>query len=439
MSAALARAVARRRRCGSCTSGSATSSAPTRPGTPAARDADDWGIAAFTGRSAAVARRPHRPGRALHAGHARRRRRPLRGRRQPLPRARGRRPRRLAGVLRLAGGGRRDDHGDRGRLLRGAGGGLDAERPEVRADLEALRQDPTALVRTDAGTAARGDRRAPARRRRAACRRAVRQPAGQRPDRRGGSCATRPSASAPDARSTGSTRSVSFVTTMVDRITPRTTPEDVRAVRDGTGARRSRPGRHRAVQRVGAERRVPAGRPPWEDAGATFTDDVTPFEHRKLWLLNGAHSLLGLRRLDPRSQTVAEAVADDACRGWVEQWWAEASSHLDQPPGRTRGVPRPRCSSASRTRACSHRLDQIAADGSQKLPIRILPVLRAERAAGRMPEGAARALAAWVCHLRGLGAPVDDAHADAVVPLAQGPLARRGAARARAPRSRARR
>ena len=68
------------------------------------------------------------------------------------------------------------------------------------------------------------------------------------------------------------------------------------------------------------------------------------------------------------------------------------------------------------------RLARIAADGSQKLPIRILPVLAAERAAGRIPAAATRVLAAWVCHLRGLGAPVDDARADDVVPLAAGEL-----------------
>jgi fructuronate reductase len=68
------------------------------------------------------------------------------------------------------------------------------------------------------------------------------------------------------------------------------------------------------------------------------------------------------------------------------------------------------------------RLDRIAADGSQKLPIRILPVLRAERAAGRLPEAATRVLAAWICHLRGMGAPVTDARADEVVPLATGRL-----------------
>jgi fructuronate reductase len=69
-----------------------------------------------------------------------------------------------------------------------------------------------------------------------------------------------------------------------------------------------------------------------------------------------------------------------------------------------------------------HQLDQIAADGSQKLPVRILPTLRRERAAGRLPAGAIRVLAGWLCTLRGKGAPVKDARADEIVPLADGPL-----------------
>lgn len=54
---------------------------------------------------------------------------------------------------------------------------------------------------------------------------------------------------------------------------------------------------------------------------------------------------------------------------------------------------------------------QIAADGSTKLVVRILPTLLAERAAGRTPVGAATTVAAWVLHLRGLGAAVKDAGA----------------------------
>ena len=114
-------------------------------------------------------------------------------------------------------------------------------------------------------------------------------------------------------------------------------------------------------------------------------------------------------------------MADETCRGWLEEWWSEASRHLSLPQADIaayRGALLDRFANPR----MHHRLAQIAADGSQKLPVRILPTLRRERAAGRLPSGAARVLAAWVCHLRGAGAPVDDARADQVVPLAEGPL-----------------
>ena len=165
----------------------------------------------------------------------------------------------------------------------------------------------------------------------------------------------------------------------------------------------------------------PGGRPAWEDAGATITDDIEPFEQRKLWLLNGGHSLLAYAGSARGHETVADAVADDTCRGWLEEWWV----------GGVPASPLPRADVAAYRAALlerfanpriRHRLAQIAADGSQKLPVRILPTLRLERAAGRLPQGAVRALAAWICHLRGIGVPVSDARADEVMPLAAGPL-----------------
>ena len=101
---------------------------------------------------------------------------------------------------------------------------------------------------------------------------------------------------------------------MVDRITPRTTPEDIAAVRAAPAAT-TLPGGHRAVQRVGAQRRFAGGRPRWEDAGATFTDDVAPFEQRKLWLLNGGHSLLAYAGSARGHETVAERSPTTTCRG----------------------------------------------------------------------------------------------------------------------------
>jgi fructuronate reductase len=217
------------------------------------------------------------------------------------------------------------------------------------------------------------------------------------------------------------TESVSIVTTVVDRITPRTAPEDVHAVFVATGRDDRCPVVAEPFHEWVLSGGFPAGRPSWEQAGATFTDDVAPFEHRKLWLLNGGHSLLAYAGSIRGHTTVAEALADDTCLGWLQQWWSEASGHLGQPED---DVARYCAALLDRfaNRRIRHQLAQIAVDGSQKLPIRILPVLRAERAAGRPATGAARVLAAWVCHLRGLGAPVSDVRADDVVELASGPL-----------------
>jgi fructuronate reductase len=163
----------------------------------------------------------------------------------------------------------------------------------------------------------------------------------------------------------------------------------------------------------------PAGRPAWDDAGARIVEDVVPFEQRKLWLLNGSHSLLAYAGTILGHETVADAISDPVCRSWVEAWWDEASSHLPLPAGE---VAEYRAALLARfaNPNIRHALAQIAADGSQKIPVRIVPTIRAERAAGRVPVAAARAVAAWTAHLRGLGAPLKDARADEVGALGSG-------------------
>ena len=303
--------------------------------------------------------------------------------------------------------------------FRGTGGGLDVDHPAVRVDVESLKGDPTALVHTAparlvAGLLARRDADA--------------GPISLVP------CDNLPGNGAVVARvvsdlaalvdpdlSAWVGRSVATVTTMVDRITPRTTPADMQAVLDGTGVSDRAPVVTEPFSEWVLSGAFPGGRPRWEDAGATFTDDVAPYEHRKLWLLNGAHSLLAYAGSALGHASVAAAVADDRCRAWVELWWSESSPHLSLPAAEVAAY-RSALSERFANPRIEHRLEQIAADGSQKLPVRILPVLRLERAAGRLPEGALRVLAAWVGHLRGAGAPVQDPRADELVALAAGPL-----------------
>jgi fructuronate reductase len=304
--------------------------------------------------------------------------------------------------------------------LRSLDGGLDTSRPEIRADIQVLCDDPTESVRTAparlvAGLAAR---------RRAGAGPIALVPCDNLPGN--GALAERIvrdlARLVDDNLAAWLTDWVTVVTTMVDRITPVPTPADVLAVRAAAGFEDRCPVVSEPFHEWVLSGTFPAGRPRWEGAGATFTDDITPYEHRKLWLLNGAHSLLAYTGSIRGHETVPAAIADDTCRSWVEEWWAVASRHLDQQAADIAAYRDALLQRFSNTRM-RDRLDRIAADGSQKLPIRFLPVLRAERAAGRVPTAATRVLAAWICHLRGAGAPVSDARADEVVPLAAGPLA----------------
>jgi fructuronate reductase len=290
---------------------------------------------------------------------------------------------------------------------------------QTRADIDALRRDPAAVVRTGpsrlvAGLAAR---------RRADAGPLAIVPCDNTPGN--GALAQRVmrdiAAQVDEDLAAWIEGSAAIVTTMVDRITPRTTDTDVATVRDATGFDDRCPVVCEPFHEWVLSGTFPGGRPRWEDAGATFTEDVTPYEHRKLWLLNGAHSLLAYGASIRGHTTVAEAVGDETCRSWLHDWWAVAGPHLDQPAAAVEAYENALLERFANARM-HDRLDRIAADGSQKLPIRILPVLRAERAANRLPEGATRVLAAWICHLRGLGAPVNDARADEIVPLAQGTL-----------------
>jgi fructuronate reductase len=193
---------------------------------------------------------------------------------------------------------------------------------------------------------------------------------------------------------------VSFVSTSVDRITPRTTAADIAKVEEACGYRDSSPVVAEPFRNWVLSGNFPAGRPRWEDAGAVFVDDIEPYENRKLWLLNGAHSLLAYAGQLRGHTTVAEALADPLCRDAVEAFWDEAAGHLT---GADLQIPEYR--EALRVRfgneRIAHHLSQIAADGSAKLRMRAVPVLKAERSSGRSGAGSAMMLAAWIDYAAG--------------------------------------
>ncbi|HEY5979172.1 MAG TPA: mannitol dehydrogenase family protein [Microlunatus sp.] len=209
---------------------------------------------------------------------------------------------------------------------------------------------------------------------------------------------------------------VDFASSMVDRITPATTEADRTLVATELGYLDASPVATEPFHEWVMSGTFPAGRPRWEDAGARVVEDVTPFEQRKLWLLNGSHSLLAYAGSIRGHASIDEAIADPACRRWVEALWDEASPHLPLAPD---DVATYRAALLDRyaNPRIRHRLAQIAADGSTKIVVRTVPVIRAERTAGRVPLGCATVVAAWILHLRGRGAPLSDPGAEPYLPL----------------------
>jgi fructuronate reductase len=303
---------------------------------------------------------------------------------------------------------------------RAPGGGLDLAHPLVRRDLAGLRDDPRAPVVTGparilAGLVAR---------RAADAGPITLVPCDNLPDN-GPVLArvVRDLAEAVDpALLDWLSSTVATATTMVDRITPRPTEADRAAVLAATGLDDSSPVVTEPFSEWVVSGAFPGGRPAWETAGAVLTVDVTPFEQRKLWLLNGGHSLLAYLGSHRGHATVADAMTDEHCVAALQQWWTVC-------------VPRLAIDRVEAEAYCAalldrfanprmrHALAQIAADGSQKLPVRLLPVLRLERAAGTLPDAAVTVLAAWLLHLRGAGVPVADVRAEELRRLAGGPLA----------------
>lgn len=207
-------------------------------------------------------------------------------------------------------------------------------------------------------------------------------------------------------------QNVSFVSTSVDRITPRTTPDDVAAVTELTGWVDASPVVTEPFHDWALSGEFPGGRPEWERAGARFVADIEPFERRKLWLLNGAHSLLAYTGLLRGHATVAGAMADPATRAEVRELWSEAARHLPQD-----GLDLESYCAALLERfdnaRIEHQLAQIAAEGVTKLRVRFVPVARAERAAGRPATASAVAIGGWIELLLG-GRELVDAQRGAV-------------------------
>jgi len=175
-----------------------------------------------------------------------------------------------------------------------------------------------------------------------------------------------------------------------------------------------------------------AGRPAWEAAGATLTGDVRPYETAKLRLLNGAHSALAYLGAAAGYERVSEAVADAALARMLQRLMDEDVTPTLRPPADLDlDAYKARVLERFANPALGHRTTQIAMDGSQKLPQRLLDTARDRLAAHAVPHWVCLAVAGWMRYLSGPAdngrpLPVDDPLGDRLRRLAaiEGPAQR---------------
>ena len=193
-----------------------------------------------------------------------------------------------------------------------------------------------------------------------------------------------------------------FPATMVDRITPATTDADIATVEKLIGRRDTAPVMHEPFRQWAVQDDFVNGcRPDLAAAGAQMVDNVTAFEDMKLRMLNGTHSALAYLGYLAGHETISDTVADPVFAAYVRQCWAEIMPAVTAPEG----VSLPDYADALFDRyvnpAIRHRTWQIAMDGSQKLPQRLLGTLRENIAAGRQSPALCLAVAGWMRYVTG--------------------------------------
>ena len=211
---------------------------------------------------------------------------------------------------------------------------------------------------------------------------------------------------------------IAWATSMVDRITPATTDTEISDVEKAQGYHDESPVPTEPFSEWVVSGEFPAGRPDWEASGVQIVEEVEAYEQRKLWMLNGSHSLMAYAGPILGVETVAEGIAHPRLREIVQTWWQEAGPGLSVPWEDYAQALIDRYENPN----IRHLLAQIAADGSQKIPVRIAPTLRRFRKEGEMPKAAVTAVAAWLLHLRGHGAPIKEAAPEKLQALVGGSL-----------------
>ncbi|WNN73784.1 mannitol dehydrogenase family protein [Kluyvera cryocrescens] len=195
---------------------------------------------------------------------------------------------------------------------------------------------------------------------------------------------------------------VTFPSTMVDRIVPAVTPETLDKIEQLTGVRDPAGVACEPFRQWVIEDNFVAGRPAWEKAGAELVSDVIPFEEMKLRMLNGSHSFLAYLGYLAGYQHINDCMGDENYRRAAHDLMLKEQA----PTLKVQNVDLARYADLLIARytnpALRHRTWQIAMDGSQKLPQRMLDSVRWHLADSSSFTLLALGVAGWMRYVGGV-------------------------------------
>jgi mannitol 2-dehydrogenase len=191
-----------------------------------------------------------------------------------------------------------------------------------------------------------------------------------------------------------------FPNSMVDRITPATSPEDREWLRDSAGIVDGWPVVSEPFRQWVMEDDFAAGRPAWEDAGALFTDRIHDWEQYKLRMLNAGHSCIAYLSALAGITYVHEAVAIPALRSFLEDLLnLEAIPTLAPIPGHPREDYAASVLERFSNVGVRDQIARLCIDGSAKFPTFLIPTIEWQLERDGPIERAATALAGWARYL----------------------------------------
>jgi fructuronate reductase len=195
---------------------------------------------------------------------------------------------------------------------------------------------------------------------------------------------------------------VRFPATMVDRITPATTAHDLDEAARVIGVRDEALVKTEPFMEWVIVDDFGAHRPDWEAGGALLVADVRPYEIAKLQLLNGPHSALAYLGYLAGFELVSDVMQDAGFAAFVRQLMThEISPVTAEPAGMRHVVYIEELLRRFGNASLKHRCWQIAMDGSQKLPQRLLNTIRSQLKRGGPIAGLSLAIAGWMRYALG--------------------------------------